>query len=137
MRMLNIALSGGAPRPDGSEVTAREWFMLCDAQFRNQQHWHALFGTFDYVLAPPSSTTAFLHDTAPMKDRMTEINGQEYPFGQQLAWAGLATFPGLPSTVLPIGDVGGLPVGLQVIADRYRDHATIDAARQIANLLLG
>ncbi len=135
MRMLNIALSGGAPRPDGSEVSAREWFKLCDAQFRNQQHWRALFETFDYVLAPPSSTTAFLHDNAPMKDRKTEINGQEYPFGQQLAWAGLTTFPGLPSTVLPIGDVGGLPVGLQVIAERYNDHGAIDCARQLAELL--
>jgi len=136
MRMLNIALSGGAPRADGSETTVRTWFELCDAQFRNQQRWRALFEEFDYVLAPPSSTAAFLHDTAPMKDRTTIINGQQYPFGQQLAWAGLATFPGLPSTVLPIGEAEGLPVGLQVIAERYNDHDTIDAARQIAKLLV-
>jgi amidase len=47
----------------------------------------------------------------------------------------MVTFPGLPSTVLPIGTVDGLPVGMQVIADRYRDYQTIDGARQIGALL--
>lgn len=137
MRMLNVAVTAGAPRPDGSEVTVREWLRMGDAQARNQRQWRALFAEFDYMLAPVSSTPAFVHDTRPMKDRQLTINGAPDRFAGQLAWAGLVTYPGLPATVLPIGSVDGLPVGLQVVADQYQDHKTIDGARQIEALLGG
>ncbi|VAV92191.1 Amidase family protein SACE_5032 [hydrothermal vent metagenome] len=135
MHMLNVTITAGAPRPDGSEVMAGEWLEMCNEQARNQRQWRALFEEFDYALAPVSSTSAFEHDTTPMKDRKLSINGTDYRFAEQLAWAGLVTFPGLPATVLPIGSVESLPVGLQVIADRYQDYKTIDGARQIGALL--
>ncbi|MEP2102451.1 MAG: amidase family protein [Parasphingorhabdus sp.] len=137
LQMLNIVMTAGAPRPDGTEVTAQDWFTLLDAQTRNQRHWRSVFEEFDYILAPPSSTPAFAHDTTPMRDRRIMINGDDHAAAKQLAWAGLATFPGLPSTVLPIGMVDDLPVGMQVITDRYQDYKAIDGARQIGALLGG
>ncbi len=135
MRMLNVAVTAGAPRPDGSQVTVRDWFDLTDAQFRNQVAWRTLFEEFDYVLAPVASTPAFEHDARPMKERTYAVDGTDRPFSEQLAWAGLVTFPGLPATVLPIGSVEDMPVGVQVIADQYQDYKTIDGARQIGALL--
>ena len=135
LHMLNIIMMAGAPRADGTVVTATDWFALLDAQARNQRRWRELFAEFDLVIAPPSSTASFPHDITPMKDRELIINGDVHPAAQQLAWSGLVTFPGLPATVLPIGEIEGLPVGMQVIADRYDDHRAIDGARQIGALI--
>lgn len=135
LHMLNIVMTAGAPRPDGTVVAAQDWFALLDAQARNQRHWRSVFEEFDFVLAPPSSTAAFPHDITPMRDRKIMIDGEEHAAAKQLAWAGLVTFPGLPSTVLPIGMVDDLPVGMQVITDRYQDYKAIDGARQIGKLL--
>ncbi len=135
LHMLNAVMNAGMPRPDGTEVTAQDWFVLLDAQAQNQRRWRSVFEEFDFILAPPSSTAAFPHDTTPMKDRRIMINGEDHAAAKQLAWAGLVTFPGLPSTVLPIGMVRNLPVGMQVITDRYQDYKAIDGARQIDALL--
>ena len=67
------------------------------------------------------------------------INGAEEPGGNALAWAGLATFPNLPATVLPIGSgtyLGAqLPCGMQVIGPRWHDLDCIAAAEAIGNIL--
>jgi amidase len=51
----------------------------------------------------------------------------------------MATFPGLPSTVLPIGSgtyLGAdLPCGMQVIGPRWADLDCIAAAEAIGNIL--
>lgn len=137
LKMLNIAMAGGMPAPDGTQATVRDWFNLLDTQARNQRHWRTLFGDYDFVLAPVSATPAFPHNEQQIFQTSIAIDGVDQPAAPQLAWAGIATFPGLPSTVLPIGTVDGLPVGMQVIADQYQDYKTIDGARQIGTLLGG
>ena len=54
------------------------------------------------------------------------IDGKATPYGAQIAWSGIATFPGLPATCAPIGKTkAGLPVGVQIIGPRYEDRTTI------------
>ena len=61
--------------------------------------------------------------------RALSIDGEDTPFGVQFAWAGLATFPNLPATSVPVGtDPRGLPIGVQVITNRFRDHDAIAVA---------
>jgi amidase len=69
-----------------------------------------------------------------MRDRVWSVDDADLGPEAVLAYAGLATFPGLPSTVLPVGGAGHLPVGMQVIGDRFRDHDTIAAATAIGAL---
>ena len=139
LRMMNIVMARGAPAPDGKQASARDWFDLLDAQAANMAQWDALFATYDFVLAPPAPVLAVPHaDKAVFRGTLT-INGAEEPGGNGLAWAGLATFPGLPATVLPIGSgtyLGAeLPCGIQVIGPRWSDLDCLAAAEAIGKLL--
>ena len=135
MKMLNIAMARGMPAPDGSRATATDWFDLLDAQARNEAAWHALFETYDFVLAPPAPVLAMPHREGRVFDGTLTINGHEESAAAGLAWAGIATFPNLPSTVLPVGATDGLPCGMQVIGPRWADLDCIAAAKAIGEVL--
>ena len=133
--MLNIALFMGGPGPDGQVASAADWFRLLDTQRRFQRRWDTLFEAYDFVLAPPAAVPAFPHDERELRERRLSVNGEDVTVDAVLAYAGIATFPLLPSTVLPVGGAGHLPVGMQVIGNRDRDRDTIAAASAIGALL--
>ncbi|WP_133365637.1 amidase family protein [Qipengyuania sediminis] len=137
LKMLNIAMARGRPSPSGKCAGLLDWFALLDAQARNEYAWEALFAAYDFVLAPPLAFLAFPHDGTPIGARRIAINGADHAFADTLAWAGIATFPGLPATVLPVGDTDGLPCGIQVIGPRWRDFACIAAAEVMGSVLHG
>lgn len=136
IKTLLTALSRGAPAPNGRAMSLADWFALQDDQTRCIRAWQRLFRDYDAVIAPVFGATAFPHDDTPTDKRMLVIDGEATPFGAQFAYAGLATFPNLPSTSVPIatGD-DGLPIGLQVIGDLYQDHKTIEIARRAHELM--
>ena len=135
--MLNIAMARGMPAPNGKRATATDWFDLLDQQARNELAWAALFETYDFVLAPPAPVLAIEHrDEAVFRGEIM-INGAPRSAADGLFWAGLATFPNLPSTVLPIGGTGHLPCGMQVIGPRWGDLDCIAAAGAIGQILHG
>lgn len=135
MRMLNIAMARGAPAKDGKRASATDWFDLLDKQARNGLAWERLFEDYDFVLAPPAPVLAVPNSKTRVFEGTLEIDGRDVPGAAGLCWAGLATFPNLPSTVLPIGENGGLPCGMQVIGPRWSDFACIQAAEEIGRVL--
>jgi amidase len=139
LKMMNIVLARGAPAPGGARATASDWFDLLDAQATNAAQWATLFAEYDFVLAPPAPVLAFPHRDEPVFRGTLTIDGREEPGSSGLAWAGLATFPGLPATVLPIGTgtyLGArLPCGMQVIGPRWSDLDCIAAAEAIGKIL--
>jgi len=139
MLMLNIAMARGAPSPNGSRANATDWFDLLDAQAVNGAQWAALFETYDFVLAPPAPVLAVPHSEKRVFDQPLIINGEEVPGANGLAWAGIATFPNLPATVLPIGSGtykgATLPCGMQVMGPLMSDLDCIEAACEIGNIL--
>jgi amidase len=139
LKMMNIAMSGGAPAPDGTRASATDWFALMNAQAACNAQWEALFETYDFVLAPPAPVLAVPHADKAVFRGTLSIDGVDEPGGKGLMWAGLATFPGLPATVLPIGSApylgSELPCGMQVIGPRWRDLDCIAAAAGIGNIL--
>ena len=137
MRMLNVAMARDAPAPDGKRASATDWFDMLDLQARNENTWAALFETYDFVLAPPAPVLAVPHREGRVFEGTIAIDGAEVPGGAALCWAGLATYPNLPSTVLPVGDTGGLPCGMQVISRRWGDLDCIAAAEAIGRILHG
>jgi amidase len=136
-QMLNIAMSVRGPQPpDRVQPTLATWLHLHDEQARIQRQWRRLFETYDLVIAPVVGMTAFPHDDSPLADRRLDIDGADTPFLHQFNFPGLATFPMLPATSVPIGrDGDGLPIGVQVIADLYADRTAIAGARDLHQLM--
>lgn len=136
MHMLNIAMTRGAASPGRDAPTLAEWFTLGDHQARNRRAWAVLFTHYDAVIAPTVGMTAFPHDDTPLAERHLDIDRTDTKFGAQFAFPGLATFPMLPATSVPIGtDPDGLPIGVQVITDMWRDHDAIAIARAMHDLV--
>lgn len=136
MHLLNIAMTRGAATADRPAPTLAEWFGLLDDQARCKRAWNRLFASYDAVIAPTLGSTAFPHDDTPLAQRQLMIDGDVTPFGVQFAFPGLATFPMLPATSVPVGtDPDGMPIGVQVIADTYQDHTAIAVARAAHDLV--
>lgn len=135
MRLLNTAMARGRPGPNGQTISLADYYLLLDTQARNEYEWADLFAEYDFVLAPPLPFVAYPHDATPIAERRISINGKDSAFGDALAWAGLATFPNLPSTVVPVGESGGLPCGMQVMGAAWRDLDCIAAAGAIGALM--
>ncbi len=141
LRMMNTSMARGAPAPDGNRASATDWFDLLDAQAQCEAEWRALFAEYDFVLAPPAPVLATPHVEGTVFKSDLTINDTLVSGASGLAWAGIATFPQLPSTVLPIGTgryLGAeLPCGMQVIGPRWRDVDCIHAAIAIDNIVNG
>jgi amidase len=77
-------------------------------------------------------TVAFPHDHEPLPNRLLKIDGKEVPYGNQMAWAAIATLNGFPATTMPIGhDRRGLPVGMQIIGGYLDDNTVIRFAELV------
>jgi amidase len=135
MRVLAVAMARGQPTP-GRAPPSIPMPILLDRQAACRRAWRGLFRRYDAVIAPTWGTTAFAHDDTPIEARQALIDGVATPFGAQITYPGLATFPLLPATSVPVGtDPDGLPIGVQVIADRYADHTAIAVARAAHDLV--
>ena len=138
VKMLNTVLQRGTP--EARPIDAHAWMDLTDEQMRITRAWSAAFETVDLVIAPVFGTAAFpLMDEPDWRKRELMIDGRPTPFGDQLVWPGLATFPGLPATAIPVArDGDGLPIAVQAIGVPWADLTTIGLAEllQAAGLTL-
>ena len=135
IRLLLTTLARGGASIDGVQAALPEWLAMLDAQTRNARAWSGLFTQVDAVIAPAYGTTATPHSDVEGARRLLTIDGADTPFGLQFAFPCLATYPGLPATAVPIGaGADGLPIGVQVITDRYQDHQAIATARLVHHL---
>jgi amidase len=146
---LRIEAAAQALSPDDLSITAARlrgltmshaaWIQTIRIRGGLRASWQALFEDVDVVLCPPMPTVAFPHDHSlpggcplgsagdcAMWARELDVDGRKVPYGNQLAWAAIATSNGLPATTMPIGrDDRGLPIGVQIIGGYLDDRSTI------------
>ena len=117
----------------------RDYAIAAEARDLHRWVWRAFFADHDVLLAPITATPPFPHDhSEPLAARTMAVNGADVPYFGQLFWAGLAISAHLPATAAPVGRTSdGLPVGMQIIGDAYRDRTTIWTAGQLAKLIGG
>jgi amidase len=115
-----------------------EWLSLNEARNRVRWAWHHFFRDHDVLLAPVNTTPAFPHDHEPDQGkRRIQVNGVARPYEDNMFWTGHASLSYLPATVAPVGQAGGLPVGMQIVADHLNDRTGIAFAGLLARELGG
>jgi amidase len=122
-----------AERLRGIVSSHRAWLLDDRARARLRAQWRELFKNFDAVICPIMPTPAYPHDHAPEQEkRRINIDGKQYPYPDQMAWPGIATLPGLPSTAIPLGlSKEGLPIGVQIVGPWLEDRTPLKLAELI------
>lgn len=139
--MITAAVSPSMPN-DTAEVLSgshRAWLAADERRAKLRAIWAEWFETFDILLCPVMPVPAFLHQQeGDVFTRTISINGQERPYLDLVAWAGVIGVLGLPSAVPPLAVTGdGLPVGIQVVAPYLRDRDAIRVAGLLAEVAGG
>jgi amidase len=126
-------ISLGAERLRGIALSHRDWVFADGGRARLRAQWRELFKNFDAVICPIMPTPAYPHDhSQDQETRRIDIDGKAYVYPDQLAWPGIATLPGLPSTAIPLGlSPEGLPVGVQIVGPWLEDRTPLKLAELI------
>ncbi|HWE54781.1 MAG TPA: amidase family protein [Acidimicrobiales bacterium] len=116
----------------------RIWLDQNRARAAVRQVWADWFRNFDVLLCPVMPMLPFPHDQAgSVADRVVQINGEARPQSLTLAWTGLVGVAYLPATVVPVGRVGDLPVGMQIVGPFLEDRTPLFVGAALTDLLGG
>jgi amidase len=129
------AVSGDTPSARIKRLQAmrhREWLTYNERRLQMRKRWEDFFKDWDAVLLPVMPCPAIPHDhSEPPAARKAAINGKDRPYWDLGAWMAPAGVCYLPATVVPIGLVKGLPVGIQIVGPYLEDLTTLDLGRHL------
>ncbi|MFB6721076.1 amidase [Kribbella sp. NPDC056345] len=128
-----------AARLHAMAFSHHDWLAVNNQRELHRHGWRQFFTEYDAVVCPITPTPAFPHDHNPdVLARRLDIDGVNYPYFDQLVWAGLPTMPGLPATAVPTGlSPDGLPVGVQLIGLMFEDCTPLQLAELLEHAIGG
>jgi amidase len=113
-------------RVEGNSMRHSLWLELNSERRHFRRAFDAFFKDWDILLTPVTAGPAFPHDQKGERwERRLTINGKDVAETDQLFWAGYSGVVHLPSTVGPMDNIGGLPVGYQATTGYGRDRTAI------------
>jgi amidase len=108
-------------------VLDQEGYMKGIAQrSRVIRNWLAFLEAYPVLLTPLS--------IAPVPGKDADLAGDaavKQLFHHDLRFMGAMNLLGLPAAVVPVGLAAGAPIGVQLVASRYREDLCLDAAAAI------
>ncbi len=107
----------------GPQVTMESMVVLQAERNKIMRLWSEFFLEHPIILSPTWAMPAFEHGA--------DLTGGEAVIRDTLRPVTPINFLGLPAAVVPHGTADGLPVGIQVIGDRFTDLRCLDIAAQI------
>ena len=117
----------------GLGISHREWLDLDNKRRIARLAFDDFFEDVDIILAPVCASAAFTkNEEGARYTRYIEINGKPQLEVMQLFWSGYSGVVGLPSTVGPMDQVGGLPVGYQAISGHGKDYTALAFSECVA-----
>ncbi len=105
--------------------TLQSSVMLQGERFKLTREWSAFFAEHPVIVSPTWGQPAFEHDADIRGEQITEI------MRDTLRPVLPGNFLGIPAAVVPFGMAAGLPVGVQVMGDRFTDLRCLAIAEQI------
>ena len=100
-------------------------------QYKREELWRKMrkiFENYDFLLTPTTAVPAFELEEGTMGP--TEIAGETVGPVGWIAFTYPFNFTGQPAASIPCGFTGdGLPVGLQIVGNRYDDDGVLRASR--------
>jgi amidase len=102
-------------------LDAGGFFELLSRLFAFRAGVRAFVGQYDVVLAPPAAGPAPLHGCVPGTDEPLESY-------DAFNYTHVYSAAGLPAAVVRVGEERGLPVGVQIVAQAFRDDVALAAA---------
>jgi len=111
----------------GANILDREGFMRATAD-RNAhiRRWQMFFEDYPVILAP----TTVQPTPGPREDTISEDRVLEF-FRDEIRFISAINLLGLPGAVVPVSINKGRPIGVQLIAGRYREDLALAAAEAI------
>jgi amidase len=122
---LDNALPSEVPSAVEFEAQMRRLFELRAAI-------RAHLSPYDIVVCPVAPGPAPLHNQAPAEGEGAKADGYSW-----LGYASTYSVAGLPVAVVPAGEESGLPIGVQIVANPFRDDLVLAAARRVEQSLGG
>jgi amidase len=116
-----------------SVILHRDWLAADEERHAIRARLLRLFEDYDAIVCPVSPVLAPFHPTDADRYRRVADDGSDtVEYFAQMTWSGLATITYLPASVAPVGRVGDLPLGLQVIGPPLADLTTVTVAETLA-----
>lgn len=117
----------------GARLNLNQFAAMNARRNRFTMQLDAFLSGWDAWLCPVVGFPAFPHQV-PAKP--IEVDGQSVPYVLGgVAYTSLFTLTGHPVVVLPVGQTNnGLPIGVQLVGHRWKDHQLLDLAEKIVEV---